>query len=387
MNNTIISNIRNLVLVLLGLSISLSVAVSNILIISLVILVLCEGDFKKKIENILSSKWMISLIFLLVLYLVYYFIFGLFTDTLWVLKRVSLLWTLPILYSSSFSEKIIQKSVFAFLFSMFFSSFLAISENFGFVNINNTNWTWAAFLQYTDHNAFLAVVLIIAIYIVCKLKIEKKYRNIIFLFIPFYLFSIFTEGGRAGQIVFLFLLVLLLIFLFKNKIKLLILSLTTLFIFSITIYNTSSMVKNRFHFAIKSIKEKDDSFRNILFLHTVDLIKQNPVFGYGTGSFTDKFGEINKQTKRTVNYNHKTPHNNYLYVWFELGALGIILLFSVFYFQIRELYKLKDGFVRILFPIMFLIIMLADSYFFSQNTLVLYLFLSVVTLNYQYKSS
>ena len=67
--------------------------------------------------------------------------------------------------------------------------------------------------------------------------------------------------------------------------------------------------------------------------------------------------KLAKKTQKIVRYNHKTPHNNYLYVWIELGILGLIILLSIFYFQIRELIKLKDGFIRILLPIMYLAIM------------------------------
>ena len=32
---------------------------------------------------------------------------------------------------------------------------------------------------------------------------------------------------------------------------------------------------------------------------------------------------INDETNKIVRYNHKTPHNNYLYIWMELGILGL----------------------------------------------------------------
>ena len=137
----------------------------------------------------------------------------------------------------------------------------------------------------------------------------------------------------------------------------------------------------------KNILQNRKSDRNILLKETIILIKKNPILGYGTGSFTDEFGSVNEETQKVVSNQHKTPHNNYLYVWFELGILGLIIFLSIFYFQIKELIKKADGIFIILFPIMFLIIMFTDSYLFSQNTLVLYLFLSIITINYQYKPS
>ena len=40
------------------------------------------------------------------------------------------------------------------------------------------------------------------------------------------------------------------------------------------------------------------------------------LIGHGT-DFTGIFKKINKETEKIVRNNHKTPHNNYLYVWIE----------------------------------------------------------------------
>ena len=142
--------------------------------------------------------------------------------------------------------------------------------------------------------------------------------------------------------------------------------------------------RKRYHYerVIKKIIDGEEE-RSILLKGAITLIKQDPIFGHGTGSFMDEFRLLNKE----VHKRHKQPHNNYLYVWVELGALGVILFVSIFYFQIKELLKKEDGIYRILFPIMFLIIMITDNYFYNQNTLLLYLFLSIITINYQYKPS
>ena len=60
-------------------------------------------------------------------------------------------------FSTNFSNKTIEKSVFSFFVSMFISSVIAISENYGILNINGENWTNSAFLKYTEHNIFLAL--------------------------------------------------------------------------------------------------------------------------------------------------------------------------------------------------------------------------------------
>ena len=384
--SSILNNIRNILFILLGFTFPLSISISSILIILLAILLLFQEDIRGKIKKLLSSKWMLSILALLFLYYISPLFFGLFTDTSWVLKRVSLLLILPILYSFSFSQKTINLSVIAFLCSMFLSSVIALADNYEIIQFTK-NWTWSAFLQYTEHNVFLAIALLLSFYTLFRVKLSLFNRNILLVFILTFLFSLFTEGGKAGQLVFIISIILFFIFHFKYKRTLMFFSVLSIFIFSVVIYHSSPIVKKRFTHEIKSIRSAEPSFRNNLFIYSVDLIQENPIIGYGTGSFTDVFKEVNKSTKRTVDYSHKTPHNNYLYIWFELGIIGLIVFMFIFYFQIKELLQKKDALFRVLFPLMYLIIMLADSYFFSHNTLIMYLFLSVITLQYQYKPS
>jgi len=384
--SSILNNIRNILFILLGFTFPLSISISSILIILLAILLFFQEDIRGKIKKVISSKWMISILALLFLYYISPLFFGFFTDTSWVLKRVSLLLILPILYSFSFSQKTINLSIFAFLSSMFLSSVIALADNYEIIQFTK-NWTWSAFLQYTEHNVFLAIALLLSFYTLFRVKLSLFNRNILLVFILTFLFSLFTEGGKAGQLVFIISIILFFIFHFKDKRTLMFFSVLSIFIFSVVIYHSSPIVKKRFTNEIKSIRSAEPSFRNNLFIYSVDLIQENPIIGYGSGSFTDVFKEVNKSTKRTVDYSHKTPHNNYLYIWFELGIIGLIVFMFIFYFQIKELLQKKDALFRVLFPLMYLIIMLADSYFFSHNTLIMYLFLSVITLQYQYKPS
>ncbi|MAO71501.1 MAG: hypothetical protein CMD02_03200 [Flavobacteriales bacterium] len=387
MNKSLLCNIKSLLLVLLALSISLSVFLTNIILLTLLITVIFEGGFNHKIKKILSSKWMVSIIILLLLYYIYSICFVTFTDTYWLLKRVSLLWLLPVFYSTNFSNKIIKKSVFTFFISMFVSSVIAISENYGILNINEENWTIAAYLKYTEHNVFLASTILILIYSYFKLNLQPKFKILLLIFLPFYLFSLFTEAGKSGQLVFVLLLLIFIFIHLRKNIKYLLIAIGLLFLGLFVVYNSSEMLQKRYKQEISRFLNKQSSSRSLLFTHSIELIKKKPIIGYGAGAFTDVFRKIDNETEKIVKY-HQTPHNNYLYVWVELGIPGLIIFLSVFYFQIRELKKLKDGFVRILLPIMYLAIMFTDSYLFGMhNTLILYIFLSVIVVNYQYKPS
>ena len=78
---------------------------------------------------------------------------------------------------------------------------------------------------------------------------------------------------------------------------------------------------------------KQSTSRSLLFTHSLDIIKKKANnWTWNRAVFSDIFRKINKETEKIVRYNHKTPHNNYLYVWIELGILGL-MIFIYFLFS------------------------------------------------------
>ena len=66
-----------------------------------------------------------------------------------------------------------------------------------FVNIPRNN---SAFITYNYHNVILALAFSICLYILGEKKSEYWYLLLFFMLI--YALSIFTESGRAGQVIF-----------------------------------------------------------------------------------------------------------------------------------------------------------------------------------------
>ena len=121
---------------------------------------------------------------------------------------------------------------------------------------------------------------------------------------------------------------------------------------------------------------KKDDIRYVFFRESLNKIIKKPFFGYGTGSFGTIFNnEVNTGHKFTVS---TTPHNQYLYVWFELGIGGLCLLLAIFYYQIKDLLGKKHGLHRALLPMSFLFLMLVDSYFFIFILTIAYIYLYTI---------
>jgi len=392
--NSIRNQTQQILFILLGVFIPTSIAISNFLIGGLVLCWILEGDFLKKVNQIKQSKWILSIFGLIGLY-------GLglcwgdnHLNAEWQFKKLALLLVFPVFTTMELKQKTISRAVIAFLGTAFISALIALAINsnaigplgeyFSFIGIRDNS----AFIKYNYHNVILVLASSICLYILIEKK--SKYQYLLLAFLLSYSLSIFTEPGRAGQVIFN-LSAMFYIFYYNNNRKHILRGFAfflLLFSFQAVIYKSTKVYKDRFDVAAKIVKNngkrgegKVDDIRYIFVRKSITRILEKPLFGYGTGSFGTIFN--NEVKSGHVFDTHTTPHNQYLYVWFELGILGLLLLLSIFFHQIRELFKKKDGIHRILLPLSFMFLMLIDSYFFIFILTSCYIFLFTIYAKYQ----
>jgi O-antigen ligase len=76
------------------------------------------------------------------------------------------------------------------------------------------------------------------------------------------------------------------------------------------------------------------------YLNSLKIIKQHPVFGTGTGSFTATYNELVKNTGMKTTDN---PHNEYLMTAVQFGLAGLLVLLGFFAVQWRQTFFFKDS--------------------------------------------
>lgn len=76
-----------------------------------------------------------------------------------------------------------------------------------------------------------------------------------------------------------------------------------------------------------SIGQRIEFYRN-----TLEIVRQRPLLGAGTGSFRQAYAEQVRDTGRLATHN---PHNEYLMVAAQLGLAGLLLLLALFAVQWR----------------------------------------------------
>ena len=391
--NRSITTIQQYLFILLGVFISTSIAITNLIIGLLALCWILERDFKAKFDIIKSSKWMLALFALIGLYVLGMFWGDQHLNADWQFQRLALLLIFPVLMTMNLKQETIKRAIFAFLGTAFISALVAIAINnniilplgnyLAFIDVSLRN---SAFITYNYHNVILALATTLSLYVLIEKK--SKYTYLLLLFIAVYSISIFTERGRAGQVIFNLSVVFYIIYYNRKKLIRLFTLLVLLFSFQFVIYSSTNVYKDRFD-AVSNIiqnngdrgKGKPDDIRYVFVKESLKRIIEKPILGYGTGSFGTIF---NEQVKSGHIFDkHTTPHNQYLYVWFELGILGLVLLLLIFYLQVKELFRKKDGIHRVLLPLSFMFLMLVDSYFFIFILTICYMFLYTIYSRYQ----
>ena len=390
--------LKGIILITLAFFAPISIFITDVAVFALAIIWLFEGQFKVKWQKFSSSPWMLSMIGLLFLYAL-----GMLWGTNhenagWIIQKSALLLLLPILYTLEFNHKEVKYSLYAFLSAASLSSVIALMINMGWIkhlfkysSFFTKNWNNPAFMPYTDHNIFLAFSLLIAFFLLFNGYANKKLRRVLIFLSVLFVVSLYTENGRSGQRAFTLMFILFSFLAFWNKKRFLAFSILILLLINLSAYFFSS----NFNLRIKSVQTQmneldENKVNNIntryyLLNYTIDKIKKKPLLGYGTGSFVEEFSSISEHAKLVLADEHKTPHNNFLFIWFELGLVGLLVFLSIFFFQLKAYKSLNQGYFRMIFPFVFLVIMLSDSYFQNHNTAVLYCYLSFVFSFYSFK--
>jgi len=399
----ITEKIKQYLLILLGVFIPTSIGLTNVTIALISLLWIIEGNYKIKWENIKKTKWLIPMFTLIALYVLGMFWGETHVNAHFQFQRLSLLLFFPVLTSTFNNQKTIRYSAIAFLITNLISAIIAILINIGIIPHLSEYFSFiskdkhvAAFIKYNYHNVLLSFASILALYVLFKKK--TRYRKLLFLVIIVYAISIFTERGRAGQVIFNLTCLFYIIYYNYNKLFRLISLLSFLIFCQYLIYNNSevykkksiertfNIIKNKGYVNSKKGEKKLDS-RFVWSKYCLKKIKERPLLGYGTGSFgallIKDYDDIFEEKSYEKFLPHMTPHNQYLYVWFELGFFGLLLLLLIFALQIKELLKKKDSFYRLLLPISFMLLLLVDSYFFIFIGTITYIYLYTIFRNHQ----
>ena len=98
----------------------------------------------------------------------------------------------------------------------------------------------------------------------------------------------------------------------------------------------------------------------------IELVKERPLLGYGTGDVKDELVKKYFEHSIDVAYKNKlNAHNQFLQVTISVGIIGLILFLSILFSSIQIGYKFNNPYIR-LFIFMIIIYMLTESVLENQ---------------------
>lgn len=294
---------------------------------------------------------------------------------IWKEKFNKLSMCIILFFSVIILETIYYSSILSFLTIVYIKIFIAILISIFYINLKISLKLLKRYLKY-----FLFINLI---FLISLLKNKNLYDSLeltymswgynclpIILFIVSYyqetlkyryllmgifsLFLLFLYGSRFG---FLLGFIGTMYFLYQSKNKFfrygivlgiifsffILLDLKEVMLNSIEILNKINLPTESLKRIVKTLNNFIDgkdisSGRNIIYIQTIETIKENFLFGSGI------FGYIGKIDYRNVNGTFY-PHNIFLEILLHFGIIGFIVFFIIIFFTVRKIYfERKKGY-------------------------------------------
>ena len=375
-------------LISLAFMMPLTVFGANLIIVIIAFIWFIEDNFNSKLKIIISNRVLVASILFYLLHII-----GLlWTENLdWGIHILHKMWyfllLLPILYTIT-KKEYIGFYISAFLLAISLTEIVSYLVWFEIIEPfkNATSYNPTPFMNHVTYNPMLAF----AIYLVgheffLNKKLGKIKQYLYGFFILTMSINMFITGGRAGQVMYFLVISILILQVFnKQKIKAIFLILIIVPSIFITAYQTSTIFRDRIDMAYGNVinyevaKTTSTGQRITYAINFVELFKEHPFVGVGTGDFPQEIKKIYLKNSPEVPHGGN-PHNMYILILSQLGLLGLFSFLTIFYFQIKLSFQSSDRLIRevgLTMPILFLVIMIADSYLLGHFTSLLFIFFS-----------
>lgn len=246
---------------------------------------------------------------------------------------------------SSLIKSIILVSLIIVIIAAFQLLKLSFSENNFFGNILNINSTFA------NKNLLASILFLTFPFILNSFDLKKPWKIIAAGSAILTLILIWLIQTRAVFVAFFVFFIILLFLLVKyrkytaNKrfVKVVLIS-----VFSLLLIVSIITIQNKQNFS--HIFNKSSMFdRFLLWENSAEMIKENFVFGVGAGNWQVHFPKYGLDKFHTLQMSNglltfQRPHNDFLWVFSEMGIIGLLVYISIFIIILYYLYKLFEKF-------------------------------------------
>lgn len=367
-------------------SLPLSRAAISFFIVFLPLVWVIEGQFRRKYEEIISNKSLLSIVVFLFISMIY----GFFSDNIVLALdnlRMSLYWIVIFVIATSFKTEYLSRIITMFLFGMFISVVVSYGVFYELWTYNATLATNPSpFMIHIEYSVFLAFASLLILNRILFEKYLPKERLLLIMLFLLVIGNLFLIEGRTGQVAFLIGLMILSIMHFKFSVKSIFVGFILITSISMIAYSNSSafekMTDKTFN-SVKNISNKNlDSSLGVrvsYWILTYDIVSKN-IFGVGLGDYIDevknqleeeKYPYLEEYRKTFLKKNH--PHSQFLLIILQMGLIGALVFGVVIYNLFNIKIDNKNNRVVILFFSMFFISCLTEPLLLKQFTTAIFI--------------
>ena len=386
---------RNFSFLALGLLMPFSAAAISIFMILLIIGTLLDKSSYQKIYHHLKTPLFQSFGLFFILHMAGFF--WLEVESInW--HKSWMIWMIPIL-AAAVDKHTARKGVYTFMIGMM------LAELYVYYNIFSI---WEEYLKgrYGDllpishiaYNPFLAI----SVGLLLTTLLAGQYKNIrlivAIIFLITMVANMFMTGGRAGQVGFIFIWLAISYYYLRHNASGLYGMVISLVFVLVIAWNTSPVFKSRALTVLdeidiyqehvqKSLETNKENLGTSVGLrlhwneHSLKLLKESPIYGYGTGSFENTFNNYAENSSELV-FKTSNPHSNHMLILVQFGIVGFLIYLNMFYQQIRAANMMPRDYefraMAFVLPFFFILISFYDSYIWGHHTQALFAYLTAI---------
>lgn len=349
--------------VLCAFSVPLKTGVFSVLIGLLIITWAVSGDYEEKFERVLANRTALAACLLFLVFTI-----GLFYGEMpWreripgYLKYHKLLY-IPIVVSIIKNERYRKLAINAFLVGCLVVLLASYLEFFSVIPFHDDGQGFVVTKNRITHNILMSFAAFLMMHRAYLMSGAYRYVWIGLSFLAVFNVLVMVNG-LTGQLT---LALLFLLFLFQIKsLKPLKVLLAGLLVIVLAVQFFGLHPNNRLISQFSGVKDTGSSSGQRLgfYRNTIDLIKQSPLYGHGSGSFRFEYQKIIDRTGE-VKLATTNPHNQYLLIASELGLIGLVAFIYLFLINLQSTPGLE--FVQDRFALQGLVLVVAFGSLFNS---------------------
>jgi O-antigen ligase len=324
--------------VALGVSIPISTAFDSVLVVALLVCWIASGRFREKWAAVRGNAVALAACAFFLLHVAgSAYGFGSAREVLYDLDKAAVLLLVPILISLQPGVEWLRRASIALLAALALALLLSYALWFGLMPeadfIKGSAYEPVFFKKRITHSVLMAFGAFVLALAACE-AVSTRERALLWLFCGFAAFNVlFMVGGRTGQLVLLALALYFLLTVYGRR-GVLAAAAAGVLIGGAAYLSPSSSLHQR---TLTTIKEFEhwragklatmDNMRLEAWTNSVQLVRQHPVTGVGTGGFAAAYA---KQVYGTSMPPLGQPENQYLLTIVQFGAVGLAVLLALF---------------------------------------------------------